>query len=176
MENDSLAPSQAGTGAVIRRSFSNASIIKELMHYSLMPNSPQYVKDSILLHLLCLISLSDNTSSNITLASDIYEWTRINSSASLTVRKIADHFGYNYEYISRVIKKQYGITLKELVNNFILEKARNYLSNSGLSIKEIANLLGFGSPNTFVKFYKYHEAISPSQFRNQHFYTYMNNT
>ena len=159
---------------VIKRDFSNASVIKELMHYSNMPSCEQYIKDSILMHLLCVISEDISEKTPSALACDIFEWTRINAQNGLTVKAVAEHFGYNCEYISRLIKKQYGTTLKNLIGRFITEKAKNYLNNTKYSVKEISNILGFPSPNTFINFYKYHEKISPNKYRNLYSYTHMN--
>ena len=42
------------------------------------------------------------------------------------------------------------------------------------SVKEIAALLGFSEPNTFIHFFKYHEGISPTLYRNTYHNTHMN--
>ena len=159
---------------VIKRGFSEVAIIKELMHYSHRPDCAQYVKDSVLMHLLSVISVEIENEKKSALAADVFEWTRINAASQLTVKTIAEHFGYNSEYISRIIKKQYGTTLKNLIDRFIIEKAKNYLNNTKYSVKEISNILGFSTPNTFVNFYKYHEKLSPSKYRNLYSYTHMN--
>ena len=162
------------TKTTVKTDFSNVSVIKELMHYSHNPNSEQYVKDSLLMHLLSVLSVDIKQDKSSSLAADIFEWTRINAASGLSVQTVADHFGYNCEYVSKLIKREYGITLKKLIDRYIIEKAKNYLNNTSYSIKEISNILGFSSPNTFINFFKYHEEISPSKYKNSYSYTHMN--
>lgn len=156
------------------KGFHSSSLFKELMHYSHMPNCPEYAKQAVLWHLLSEISMCHIHSDISTLGQSVFEWTRINVSRSLTVTKVAEHFRYNSEYLSRLIHQQYGVSLKGLIDDFLIEKAREYLCNTDESIKEISHLLGFSSANTFVNFFKYHEKISPNRYRNSYSYIHMN--
>jgi AraC-like DNA-binding protein len=161
-------------GSFLVRNFSNRAIFKEMLHHSHMPNSPTHAKESCLCHLLSLISQSESTEDVSALAREIFEWTRINALSGLCVKDVATHFGYNAEYISRLIKRDYGTTLKCLIDDFLIGKAKNHLSNTDSSVKEISNLLGFATPNTFIHFFKYHEGLSPTQYRNLYTHTHMN--
>ncbi len=156
------------------RGFAGSFLFKELMHYSHMPNCPEYVKNAVLRHIIAEIYMSEINANVSSLGNSIFEWTRINVSRSLTVNKVAQHFGYNSEYISRLIKREYGITLKSLIDDFLVDKAKEYLCNVELSIKEISTLLGFNNANAFVVFFKYHERISPKKYRNSYSYIHMN--
>ena len=154
--------------------FSHTSLFKELLHYSSTPQCAQYVKDCILSHILVSISENAEKSEFSQLTAKVFEWVRINAANDLTVGKTAKHFGYNSEHISRLIKKEYGISLKCLIDSFIVKRAQNYLCNTTYSVKEISNLLHFSSPNSFINFYKYHEKQSPNQFRNSYTNMHMN--
>lgn len=154
--------------------FTHVSLFKELLHNSSAPLTPQYMKDSVLLHLLAEISSAKDKKEANTLASSIFEWTRINVKNGLTVEKIAEHFGYNSEHISRLIKKQYGVGLKAIIDEFLINKAKNYLCNTTYSVKEISDLLEFNDPNTFIHFFKYHEKKSPTKYKNTYSNTHMN--
>lgn len=154
--------------------FSSSYLFKQLMHYSHMPNCPEYVKNAVLHHLLAEISMCEINRNISSLGSSIYEWTRVNISRSLTVEKVANHFRYNSEYISRLIKKQYGITLKSLIDKMLIDKAKEYLCNVNMSVKEISSILGFSNANAFIIFFKYHEKITPKSYRNSYSYIHMN--
>lgn len=158
----------------VYRNFHNSSLFKKLMHYSHMPNCPHHVKNAVLWHILAEISMCEINSNLSSLGQSIFEWTRINVSRNLTVSSIAKHFGYNSEYISRLIKKQYGISLKALIDDFLMDKAKEYLCNQRYSVKEISLLLEFSSANAFINFFKYHENTSPNKFRNTYSYVHMN--
>lgn len=154
--------------------FTHISLLKELLHNSSTPLMPLYMKDSVLLHILSEMSLARENSEANTLASSVFEWTRINVKNGLSVEKIAEHFGYNSEHISRIIKKQYGVSLKSIIDDFLIKQAKNYLCNTTYSIKEISDILEFSSSNTFIHFFKYHEKKSPTQYRNTYSNTHMN--
>lgn len=154
--------------------FHSSSLFKKLMHYCHMPNSPHYVKNSILWHILSEISMCKINSIQSSLGQSVFEWTRVNISRTLTVNQVATYFGYNSEYISRLIRKQYGISLKSLIDVFLIDKAKEYLCNMRYSVKEISALLDFSSANAFINFFKYHEKISPKKFRNTYSYMHMN--
>ena len=154
--------------------FDTPSLFKELMHYSHMPHPDTDMAEAVLCHILALILFNQKRASVSRVSENVVEWTRINISRKLTVQKIANNFGYNGEYLSRLTKENFGLSLKQLIDDFLIKKSREYLSNSNYSIKEISNILEFSSPNTFVKFFKYHENISPKKFRDNYTYVHMN--
>lgn len=154
--------------------FTHISLFKELLHNSSTPLSEQYTKDCVLVHILSEIASAKNKDSSNTLAGSVFEWARINAKNGLTVEKVAEHFGYNCEHISRLIKKQYGMSLKSIIDDFLIKQAKNYLCNTTYSVKEISDILGFSSANTFIHFFKYHEKKSPTNYRNTYSNTHMN--
>ena len=53
--------------------------------------------------------------------------------------------------------------------------AKDLLLTTDLSVKEIAAQMEFAEENLFIKYFIYHEEISPVKFRNKYFNTHMNN-
>lgn len=151
-------------------------LFRELLHYSALPEKPEYLINAILVRILselCFISENDARSKN-QLAEKIYEWVRINADAGLTVEKTAAHFGFTGDHISRIIKKHYGVGSKTLINAFTLSKAKELLVNTEKYVKEIAGELGFDDDKAFIGFFKYHEGVFPSEFRNRFYKIHMN--
>lgn len=157
----------------IIRQFPQAYLFKELLHYSSLPECPPFVKNSVLLHLLCTgIFLAESPKSR--LATEVYEWTRINAGGHLTVEDVARQFDYHPEHLSRMIRKEYGLGLKGLIDRFLLTKIKELLCNTNLFIKEIASQTGFSDSSACIKFFRYHEGISPNQYRNLYSSVHMN--
>ncbi len=104
------------------------------------------------------------------------EYAATNASAALSVSDVADHFGYNSDYLCRMFKKTLGVGLKQFIDEEILKKAKIRLTQSGGDISDIGISLGFDSGNTFSKFFKYHEGITPSQYSSMHFNTRINHS
>lgn len=157
--------------------FSNAYIFKELNHLNNMSRSecPQYILDSYVKYIAAqLIMISRLKTDNQKIIDEIYEWCRVNVDAKLTVNKVADHFGFNAEYISKVAKKHFGKGLKSIINMFLLSKAKDLLSNTNFYVTEIANMLGFETCADFANFFRYHEKMTPTNYRNLYSKTHMN--
>lgn len=108
-------------------------------------------------------------------AYEIAEFVRINRNKPLTVDSLAKRFGYNADYITRIIKKEMGCDAKTLIIKRRLEYVQSLLINTNYSIKEISESAGFDHQNSFVKFFKYHKKITPTSYRKKYFHLHMNN-
>lgn len=157
-------------------SFESSYLFKELLHYNNLPHVPEYLVNSVLVHILSEMCRADGETAEgySGLAEKIYEWIRINASAGLTVKRISEHFGYSADHISRICKKYFGAGARELTDRFLLAAAKSSLSNTDKYVKEIAAELGFSDDKAFIGFFKYHEGCFPSEFRNRFGRLHMN--
>lgn len=105
----------------------------------------------------------------------ISEYVRINIKTGVTVSQIADRFGYNPDYIGKLFKRSFGMGLKKYIASERMKIAKDMLITTNMSVKQIAYELGFSSENLFIKFFIYHESLSPAKFKNQYYNTHMNN-
>ena len=71
----------------------------------------------------------------------------------------------SYEHLSRSLKKYYGITVSEYINDLRMNYAANLLLNSNFSITEIYLECGIDSPSWFATCFKKKYGVSPSKFR-----------
>lgn len=148
--------------------FNDAHLFEELLRHINTPGTPDLLKTGIILHLMGQIYAENELQAkpNGRLGAEISEWIRINADAEMTVKKVAEHFGYNPEYLSRVIKNNYNTGIKALIDGCIIKKANNYLLNTSYSVKDISEILKFSDANLFTNFYKYHEHTVPLKYRN----------
>lgn len=109
------------------------------------------------------------------LAYEIREYLRLHAALPLRVSDVAAHFGYSADHLSRVYRKEFGQDLKEGITRHRLALSQSLLVNTDYSIKEIALMSGFEDENAFVKFFKYHEKLTPTMYRNRFFHIHMNN-
>ena len=107
-------------------------------------------------------------------AHEIAEFIRIHSNRPLTVTEIAQRFGYSPDHLSRLLRRDFGYDTKTAIVKKRLEYIESLLINTDHSVKELAAQCGFEDENKFVKFFKYHKKITPSQYRNRYFYVHMN--
>lgn len=161
---------------ILLNNYTNYPPIKELIHHHLSPN-----RNQIRLDLLCANIIQNMCDKNSTekevpkLAHDIFEWIRINASARLGVNDVSNYFNFTPEYMGRITKKYFNSSIKKLINSFVTAQAKNMLSNSNYSIKEISSFLEFPDANSFIKFFKYHVRVTPTEYRNSYTRTVMNN-
>lgn len=151
-------------------------MFRQLLHFANTSDYPDYAADLQMLLLLNEIAAVQRTNrcSYSKLTKDIAEWVRINSDRKITVETTADYFGYNPDYLSLLFKKAFGIGLKQYIDRERVTAARNLLLTTRYSVKQIAGQLGWEDENHFINFFKYHEAVSPTSFRNRYYNTHFN--
>lgn len=144
------------------------ALLEDLMSASQQKNINDYTLDSFLLFLFHHINTNaENNSHQQLIVHKISNYIEEHISEPLTVDTIADVFKYNKDYISRLFKNFYGISLKNYINKQKINLSKKLLTTSNYTVKDISNLLGYNDSNLFTKFFKYHENMSPSDFRNQ---------
>lgn len=153
-------------------------LMKRLLHISNTPTYTKYSLDSaglMVFEELCAISKAEILSSNA-LINKISEYIRINIKNNVTVSQISDYFGYNPDYIGKLFKKYFNVGLKNYIASEQIKRAKDMLITTNFTVKQISAELGFSSENNFIKFFLYHEDISPTKFRNTYSNTHMNNS
>ena len=78
---------------------------------------------------------------------------------------IAKEFNLNVDYVGRLYKQSFGITLTEAIRRRRLKLAREQLLHSDANMNEIAHECGFGSSTYFRRSFKQAEGISPTRWR-----------
>ncbi|MBE5868020.1 MAG: helix-turn-helix domain-containing protein [Lachnospiraceae bacterium] len=151
-------------------------LLKLLLHITNTISTPEYAADSAgLLVFEELCRCSKQTMDDTSLIHRISEYARIHASQNISVSDVAAHFGYHPDYITRLFKKQFHMGFGEYLASLRIKVARDLLLNTRLTVKQIACELNFQSSGAFIKFFMYHEKISPTAFRNSCFHTHMNN-
>lgn len=87
---------------------------------------------------------------------------------NVTRKDIERDLHYNDEYLNRLLKKACGMTISRYAAEIRLDRAKQLLSTTSLTIGEITDLLDFSSENYFYHFFKKEEGISPSRYRAEH--------
>jgi AraC-like DNA-binding protein len=150
-------------------------LIRQLFHYENSPEYPRRTLDLMLELILTEISVATSDNSASALSEQICEWIRINSGRKITVGEISQKYKYNADYLSRLIKQKKGITLEKYIIKQRLDHCKKMLLSSENNISEIATLCGFESYQLFLKFFEYHEKMSPSAYRKMYSAIHMNN-
>lgn len=158
-------------------SFEDSYLFKELLHARYLPRSPKYLADGVFGHIfakLCYLS-EENAGSFDGTAEKIYQWIRMNAFADLTVAAVAEKFNYSPDHLSRICKSRFKESAGDIIDRFLMLNAKELLSHTSKYVKEIAADLRFKDDKAFIGYFKYHEGVSPTEFRRRFGKTYMNN-
>lgn len=78
---------------------------------------------------------------------------------------IAAKYGISEEHFCRMFKKYTGFRPFEYNNLIKIQKAKELLSNTDLTISEIAGLVGYESHSYFTMLFKKYMGLTPTQYR-----------
>lgn len=89
-----------------------------------------------------------------------------NTSGLPTVQFVAQSMNISPMYLSSLLKSLTGLTTQQHIHEKLIEKAKQKLSTTELTVSEIAFQLGFEHSQSFSKLFKNKTSVSPIEFRN----------
>lgn len=94
----------------------------------------------------------------------------LNTQASLhqglpTVQYVSDQLKISPGYLSDVLRSLIGQNAQQYIRGKVIEKAKERLTNTDLTVAEIAYELGFEHPQSFSKMFRVRTGLSPLEFR-----------
>jgi len=100
------------------------------------------------------------------LVSRIKTYVKENYNQPIDFEQIASSFGYSYDRLRHIFRRQTNTSIHQYLLNCKLYAAKQMLLTTDMPIKDIAARCGFGSSIHFTNFFKGKMNISPRQFRN----------
>jgi len=97
--------------------------------------------------------------------SDYFNNDDLVSKGLITVQYIADELNVSPSYLSSLLKVLTGQSTQQHIHEKLIDKAKEKLSITELSVSEIAYELGFEHPQSFSKLFKSKTNLSPLEFR-----------
>nr|WP_237330122.1 AraC family transcriptional regulator [Streptomyces sp. BA2] len=82
-----------------------------------------------------------------------------------SVRACARHLSVSESYLSEAVKASTGRTPGELIRQTRVHEAKRLLLRTELSVRQIADRVGFGDPAYFCRFFRRETGASPGDFR-----------
>ncbi len=82
-----------------------------------------------------------------------------------TVTNLAEQLNLSPSYLSDMLRTVTGQNTQQHIHNKLIEKAKDILTTTNLSISEIAFELGFEYPQSFSKLFKTKGGVSPLEYR-----------
>ena len=86
---------------------------------------------------------------------------------NISLKMLEDEFFFNASYISRIFKIKTGENYSDYLLKLRIHQAKHLLTTSSYSIRQISEMVGFGSSKYFSKVFKDMEGIQPITYRNE---------
>lgn len=82
-----------------------------------------------------------------------------------SIQYLADNCYISASYLSDLLSKETGRSVKDHINDFLVEKAKHLLLSSNDTVSSIAYSLGFNYPHYFGRIFKQKTGLSPKDYR-----------
>ena len=89
-------------------------------------------------------------------------------SQKISFEQIADNLGMSYSWLRKTFKDYAGMPPAKYLQSMRLQKAKYFLINTRVPVKEIALKCGFATPEYFCNVFKEATGVSPNNFRDAH--------
>lgn len=93
----------------------------------------------------------------------------LNLHKRITLPELAENAGISEGHLSKLFRRELGVTVTDYICRKKLESAKDLLRYSDLSIIEIASYLAFASQSYFIKVFREHTGMTPKIYREKYF-------
>lgn len=97
----------------------------------------------------------------------LYIQNHVNQKLSLAL--LTKKFKCSDSSLVHLFKEKYNVTVGAYINSYKVDAAKYMLTNSQISISEIAYALSFNSPSYFMKVFKKTSGLTPTCYRKMHY-------
>ena len=89
----------------------------------------------------------------------------------ITLKELAQAADLSESYLSKLFRKEMGVTVSQYISQKRVEAAENLLKYSDFSCADISNYLCFNSESYFIQVFKSYTKMTPKEYRNNFFRT-----
>ena len=83
----------------------------------------------------------------------------------ISFEELAGRIGISYSYLRRLFNEELNMSITDFLNTYRIEKAKSLLKNSSLTLQKIAQRVGYNNVQSFKRYFKKYEGITPSEYR-----------
>lgn len=108
---------------------------------------------------------SDVVSKVESVLKDYYHADLLGTQGQPSIQFLADKVHLSPSYLTDLLTKETGLSAKEHINEFLIDKAKYLLLSSSDTISGIAYSLGFNYPHYFARMFKRKVGMTPKEYR-----------
>lgn len=154
-----------GEGAVFRCSESVDLFIKD----NLMSSQSSITMKKACFYAACdeyikSVPLAERKSRNDDLICRVLDYIKAHFMEDISLASVAEAFGYEYHYLSRILNRAYSISFSAIVNEYRVDKAIELLTATEKSVTDIAMESGFRSIRSFNHAFRRITGTAPREY------------
>lgn len=96
---------------------------------------------------------------------DAKQYMRENFKEAVSLEIVSDYVGFNATYFSSLFKKETGKTFSEYLTELRMEKAKEFLKDTNLSVAAICEEVGYSDNKHFTKSFAKYTNLKPNEYR-----------
>ncbi len=160
----------------IENPYSLIFYLRQMITARIMQKGEKYIDclTSLVLQEIGFASGYRNSGLSIPVIEKAAAWIRANCCGEITEAQVAEYCQYSTDYLNRLFKSVYSQTIKQYINGKRMEYIKELMLCDNVPLKELASQAGFSEYKYFLKFFKYHEKITPTEFYKQYAYQHIN--
>ncbi|MEG0075873.1 MAG: helix-turn-helix domain-containing protein [Eubacterium sp.] len=93
------------------------------------------------------------------------EHTKTNYMNKITLQKLANYLHVSDSYLSKLFKAETGISFTQYINEIRINRSKELLQNTNMSIVEVALFVGYEDQSYFTKVFKKIVGITPKKYQ-----------
>ena len=118
-------------------------------------------------HIIFQLHSSEQIAKNQKLILNIKQYIKNHLANDCTLTNISEKVNYNSSYISRFFKQGTGMSLSNYIVHARIDKSKELLLNSNLTVQSIACQVGFDTSQYFSLVFKKTVGMTPREYRNE---------
>lgn len=144
-------------------------ILEKLMKASSPCTVEQMFKDQTLfLQLLlglCHAPEAERADRSAEISQLVINYLHYNSAEDFNMKQMEAELHYHFNYLSRCLKKHTGMTPLQYLQYIRMEKAKELLKTTNYTVQNVAEHVGIGNYNYFIRLFKKREHVTPAGYR-----------
>lgn len=84
---------------------------------------------------------------------------------SFSLQLVSDNFNVSLSYLSQYFKDKTGMTILDYITNLKINKSKELLINSDLTLRDIADQMGYSNVSSFIRRFKQVTSMTPGEFK-----------
>jgi len=140
------------------------SLFQELFELKTVNEMKAWLQDSIIVRIVRIFERQRNSQYR-RLSDQMLDLIHERFQTDLTLESCAKALNYHPNYLKRVFRDELGINFSDYLIQYRMNMAKTWLLDSNMKISEIAEKIGYSSPQNFIRNFRKTEGVTPGQFR-----------